>query len=124
MRQTLIAIGGVMVLQVVLLTSVTSWLPALDDLRSTRAIAEHFNVRAEANDKLVVYQTPGMEPPYSLMFYTGRPLEISVDADVDQPAGTWGYAEAADWRALKQKLGDQFHVVHENDSKILFRKEQ
>ncbi len=150
MRQTLTCVGGVMLLQVMLLTSAASLAPELDPYRSSRWIAERFQMRAAPNDALVLYQPAANRFRYGLSFYSGRrvaifgpygeltrgqqqdsasgetwfvPEDKAEETLLAMPAGTWAVTDPDHWQALRQKAPDTFQQLALSGSQALIRKQ-
>ena len=150
MRQTLTCVGGVMLVQVLLLTSAASIAPALDAYYSAHIGVERMRAHASENVPLVMYGQSNQVFPYSLLFYIGRravilgsagelqlgqeqdvadtswwvPEESSAQALEAMPAGSWGVTDAEHWQTLRQTSPDVYQPVSQVGHGLLFKKEQ
>ena len=150
MRQTLACVGGVMLAQVLLLTTAASLAPTLDPYQSTRAIAERFQERTGPEAALIAYGANYENVLQTLPFYLGRripvfgpPGELTMGLETEQtdeswyvpedkaqsallamPPGTWGITDEEHWQALRQAAPpDSFHSVNQTGGLLLFRKD-
>jgi len=127
MRQTLSCLGGVLLVQVLLLTSASSLAPALDAFRSTRQIADRLESRDAPGEQMVVYGLGNKIP--SLSFYLRRvPVFLpsgSPQALHGLPAGSWGVADFSHWQTLRQSAPPSaFQLMNQSGERVLFRKER
>jgi 4-amino-4-deoxy-L-arabinose transferase-like glycosyltransferase len=149
MRQTLTCIGGVMLVQVLLLTSASSLAPELNAYESTRTIAERAAARIAPGETLVAYGANYENVLQSLPFYLRRripvlgpygelalgqqqdnstgawfvPEDQMTSALMAMPAGTWGVTDAEHWQALRQTAPpESFQMISQDGRLLLFRK--
>jgi 4-amino-4-deoxy-L-arabinose transferase-like glycosyltransferase len=129
MRQTLACIGGVMLLQVVLLSSAASLAPELDAYQSTRLIAERFKTKAGSGDPIVIFGSASSEKFQALPFYLERQIPF-LEPDVEglqamlaQPPGLWAVTDPAHISALRQSgPADTFQIVDQHGDFVLVKK--
>jgi len=113
MRQVLTCFGGVMLVQVLLLTTLSSLTAQLDPYFSTRLLAETISERAGPQDRIVAYGVSYENSLQTLPFYAqrrvavfGDPGELTLGRDhtPDAARQTSGEArqEAAAWFASEE----------------------
>jgi 4-amino-4-deoxy-L-arabinose transferase-like glycosyltransferase len=148
MRKTYACIGGILVVQVLLLTSVATVAPELDAHESTRPIAERFLTRAGPNDRIVAFGANYENVLQSLPFYLSRRIpiygpygELALGAEHDDsqgwfipedqavaamqalPVGTWCVSDPEHFMALRQASGgNEYDSAYPSGRLVLFRK--
>ena len=131
MRQAAACFGGVLLVQVLLLSTLAALAPALDSYRSTRGIAETLWRHAKSDQALVRYGRP--QALETLPFYTGRPVTIidqtpepeGRSALLQMPAGTWVVTDAANDKILRQDITPSpFQLVQQAGPLRLLQKVQ
>jgi hypothetical protein len=127
MRHVLSCLGGITLVQVLLLTSLASLAPELDAHQSSFAIAQIVKSRAVSGDVLTVHGLGNRVP--SLDYYLRRsfifqPAETLEDL-MALPSGAWGVTDFTHWQSLRSTApANTFQMTTQTGSLILFRKEK
>jgi 4-amino-4-deoxy-L-arabinose transferase-like glycosyltransferase len=100
MRQTLFCFGGILVVQVLLLSIVASMAPCLDSYLSNRLMAQTLTSRAAPEDRVVGYGVSYDNVLQSLPFYSHRRIAVFGDPG-ELDLGRVHTADAADWFVLE-----------------------
>lgn len=126
MRQTWASLGGIMLIQVLLLTSVSSLAPELDPVQSTSQIALHLRSRAAPGEVIAVHglgdRAAGLE--FYLRRYFVFQATDSVQDVLNLPSGAWGVTDFEHWQVLRQTAPTLFQLAQENGRLMLFKKER
>jgi hypothetical protein len=127
MRQTLVCLAGVMLTQVLLLTTLASLAPELDAFQSSYPVAQVLKSRAAEGDLLWVHGLGDRAP--GLDYYLRRHfLFHTTDEAPDLAAlgpGTWGVTDFPHWQSLRQGAPPStFLLVHQAGPLVVFRKEK
>ncbi len=126
MRQTLACLGGVMLVQVLLLTSAASLAPELDPFQSSLQVATHLRSRATPGEMIAIHGLG--DRASSLEFYLRRmfifQLTHTPQDVIDLPMGAWGVTDFEHWQSLREAAPGTFQLAQESGRLMLFRKER
>jgi 4-amino-4-deoxy-L-arabinose transferase-like glycosyltransferase len=126
MRDSAACLGGVMIVQVLLLSMLSSLSPILDPYLSNRGIAHVLSLQAAPEDRIVGYGVSYENALQSLPFYTKRRMavfgdvgELETGRDHAEDAGEWFTPEAGAPAALSEMPVGTWVVTNEEHEKVL-----
>ena len=126
MRQTWACLGGMMIVQVLLLSTLSSLAPTLDPYLSNRGLARTLALATKPDERIVAYSVSYEDVLQSLPFYTGRriviegnPGELELGRQHAEDAGDWFLADPGALDALRALPGGSWVVTSEEAAKYM-----
>jgi 4-amino-4-deoxy-L-arabinose transferase-like glycosyltransferase len=149
MRRALPAFGGIVLVQVLFLSTLSVISIQLDPLLSTRTLADVVRERSQPSDRVIVYGMSYENHAQTFPFYAKRrvavfgepgeldlgsrhaedaavwftPEAMALEALTHEPMGTWGLTDEEHWNQLQQSpAGSLFDKIIQEGKFLLFQK--